>query len=369
MIDTETNRLLWRDTSTRRRQRPDRSARADLAAASGRVSSLSWAALRRAQTPQRARRSAEAYDLYLRSKPLTSDTEPNLQAIAMLERSVRLDPDYAPAWAELGSATTTSAAPAAARPTPNPCASSERALSLDPNLSDARQNLIVLEVEGGKLREAYRRHERALAAEADRRAGRISRVPTSCAMPACSKSPRGNATRQRRPDRGNREFRSCGTASADLGDYAAAREFYRVDAGSGWSKAREANLLLREGKREAAAAQLASIRGAIWASLVLRTGDPTDRDRAAADLEAGAMSDRDPENRYGTAAWLAAFGYRDAALRLLRKAVEGNYLAPATDKNALFDSIRQDPEFAAIRAEAIRRQKEFLANRAAEPSS
>lgn len=59
-------------------------------------------------------------------------------------------------------------------------------------------------------------------------------------------------------------------------------------------------------------------------------------------------------------------GYREATLRLLRKAVEGNYLCyPAMDSEPLFDGIRKDPEFAAIRAEAIRKQKEFLDRRAA----
>ncbi len=42
-------------------------------------------------------------------------------------------------------------------------------------------------------------------------------------------------------------------------------------------------------------------------------------------------------------------------------AVEANYLCyPSMDRNPSFDSIRKDPEFAAIRAEAIRKQKEFL---------
>jgi hypothetical protein len=64
------------------------------------------------------------------------------------------------------------------------------------------------------------------------------------------------------------------------------------------------------------------------------------------------------------ARWLAWCGYRDAALRLLRRAVEDNYLAvPAMDRTVLLDSIRKDPEFAAIRDEAMRRQKEFVARR------
>ena len=51
--------------------------------------------------------NAEAYDLYLRSRALTSDPEPNKQAIAMLERSVGLDPSYAPRGRRSPPATTT----------------------------------------------------------------------------------------------------------------------------------------------------------------------------------------------------------------------------------------------------------------------
>jgi serine/threonine protein kinase len=49
--------------------------------------------------------------------------------------------------------------------------------------------------------------------------------------------------------------------------------------------------------------------------------------------------------------------YRNASLRLLRSAVDGNFLCyPAMDNDPLFGSVRKDPEFAAIRGEAIRRQ-------------
>ena len=50
---------------------------------------------------------------------------------------------------------------------------------------------------------------------------------------------------------------------------------------------------------------------------------------------------------------------------MLRDAVESNYLcAIGMDKARAFDSVRGTPEFAAIRTEAIRRQKDFIARRA-----
>ena len=47
-------------------------------------------------------KNEEAYDLYLRSIAVPHDPTPNKDAIAMLERSVGLDPSYAPSWAALG---------------------------------------------------------------------------------------------------------------------------------------------------------------------------------------------------------------------------------------------------------------------------
>ena len=44
----------------------------------------------------------EAYDLYLRSVALAHDGTQNTEAVRMLERSVGLDPGYAPAWSALG---------------------------------------------------------------------------------------------------------------------------------------------------------------------------------------------------------------------------------------------------------------------------
>ena len=44
----------------------------------------------------------EAYGLYMRSSQIPHDVGPNKDAIAMLEKAVQLDPNYAPAWEALG---------------------------------------------------------------------------------------------------------------------------------------------------------------------------------------------------------------------------------------------------------------------------
>ena len=65
-----------------------------------------------------------------------------------------------------------------------------------------------------------------------------------------------------------------------------------------------------------------SPRFAQVASLIrpVRFRRPTETERRRASDPAPALGERDPENRYCMAFWLAPFGYRDAALRLLRRA-------------------------------------------------
>ena len=367
VVDTESNRLLWRDTAS--------AAAGDLIGLREQISSRlrqglfplvggSASAAHAATRPK----NPEAYDLYLRSKPLNYDLDKNQQGIALLERAVTLDPDFAPAWAALcnryyfvgggGSGTAYAQSRAAA----------ERALALDPNLSEPVQYLVVLETEGGNLAAAYDRSKDLLRrrpgdarahfamAYVLRYAGILDEAARECEA--------ANAADPR-----NSEFRSCGMVFADLRDYVAAVRYIDFDEGSTWNRMRHADLDQRAGKREAAAALLPNTRVETWGPLLLpQSGSQAERDRLAADEEARALTFRDPENKYFIASWLAANGYPAGALRLLRKAVEADYLCvPAMDNNVLFDSVRKDPEFAAIHAEAVRRQKEFVAHRAAAP--
>jgi len=91
-------------------------------------------------------RSQEAYDLYLRSQDSVYDIEHNKNAIALLEKSVALDPGYAPAWLELGSHYYIEADMVAGGDVMlKKCiASLERARQLDPNLLGASTGLIGL---------------------------------------------------------------------------------------------------------------------------------------------------------------------------------------------------------------------------------
>jgi tetratricopeptide (TPR) repeat protein len=307
-------------------------------------------------------KNPEAYDLVLRSAALTSDPEPNQQAIGMLERSVGLDPSYAAAWSTLGTRDDYSAAFGGPESGfERSAAAHEKALSLDPNLTASSQGLIVRDAEKGDLAGAY-----AKASDLVRRRPQDPRARFALAYVLRYAGLLDDAAREceaaRRGDPGNRNLRSCGVVYLHAKDYPRALDYFRLDAGSGFAKRWESQVLLRQGRVEESTKLVAETGDRDW--VALQSGPSPDRDRSAAALEALAMKDRDSEGPYVYAGILCRAGYPEAALRLLRRAVEGNYLAvPAMDDNPLFDSIRIRPEFAAIRAEAVRRQQEFLAKR------
>jgi TolB-like protein/Flp pilus assembly protein TadD len=375
VVDTDSNRLLWRDTSTAPASDPI--ALRDQISSRLRQGLFPLLGGQRGDAGEATRpKNPEAYDLYLRSKPFSSDTAQNRQAIAMLERAVGLDPDYAPAVSELGhryyyessySGSHAASPQLLARAT----AAQEKALALDPNLMEATQRLIVYQTEQGDLLGAYRRAREMLRrrpqdAQAHfgvsyvlRYAGLLEEAMKECDA-ALALDPHTS------------RFRSCGSTFQFAGQYERAIEYLRLDAGTDWQKEREAEVRLLQGRPEEAARMLEATgsEGAAFARFLLKTDSPAERDAIAAKLGSDAAADPDPEGKYHAAAFLCGTGYPKAGLTTLRDAVSHGFLASeAMDRNPLFDSIRKDPEFAAIREEAIRKQKDFVARRDATPGA
>jgi len=368
LVDTEGDRIVWRDTAT--------TPAADLVSLSEQMSQRvrqglfpALGAAADTSGPATHPKSPEAYDLFLRSKPLTSDPGPNGQAMAMLERAVGLDPEYAPAWTALGQRYLYASQygldrSKSAEFLERARTAQERALSLDPNLSEAEVGLILLQTGPGGSVDTYAR-----ARDLVRRRPQNARAHFALSYVLRYSGLLEEAMREcdaaLAADPHNRSLRSCGNTFRLAGNPDRARLFYRLDAGSNWSRKYDAYVLLWEKKPEDAARAFDAAGEAGLAKLLNRTGTAAERDRVAEQVEAMAMQDVDSEQRHEIACVLAAAGYPEAGLRLLRKAVEGNFLDyPSMDRNPNFDSIRKEPEFATIRAEAIRKQKEFLARRA-----
>ena len=70
---------------------------------------------------------------------------------------------------------------------------------------------------------------------------------------------------------------------------------------------------------------------------------------------------RDPETLYFAGSEQAFCGQKDSALRLLRRAIaRGHCSYPALDNDRSWDSLREDPDFLALREEAIACRERFL---------
>jgi serine/threonine protein kinase/tetratricopeptide (TPR) repeat protein len=273
----------------------------------------------------------EAYDLYLRSVAAPNDSAPNRGAIKALERALELDPNYAPAWAEVGVRYYYDSAYSGGgeQMFQHSNATLERALALDPNLIAAASQLIVNRVDRGELGKAYeaamalvkRRPENATAhftlGYVQRYAGMLEESTRQCDT-AITLAP------------GDYQFRSCAWAFMELGKFDRARDYIQLDAGSEWANYTIPSLLLREGRvaeaREAVKRMSNSPinhRDLIEACLGMRP--PSELDRMAYEAENSGSSDPDPESSYYLGTLFAYAGKKEAAFHMLKTAIEQNY--------------------------------------------
>jgi TolB-like protein/predicted Ser/Thr protein kinase/tetratricopeptide (TPR) repeat protein len=312
----------------------------------------------------------EAYDLYLRSVALAHDGEQNREAVRMLERSVGLDPAFAPAWSALGkryyydeeygigaTGTMSRTEPAL-----------RRALALDPNLEDAAQQIVTMDADAGKLPQAY---QEAKAMVAKRPQSGFAHFTLSYVLryAGLSKQAAQECDMAARLDPGNYQFRSCTSVFFLTGEFDHARDFLRLDAGSEWSNNVEASLLLREGKTSEAIERLRRIpNSSFFHTHALAACYSTPRLPGSEQLLEQAAKEifdyRDPEPRYSQAGLFNSCLGNAFTARLVKSAIEGGFCAyDYLQSDPLLANFRKTPEYSALLAQAKQCQDRFLAER------
>ncbi len=131
-------------------------------------------------------------------------------------------------------------------------------------------------------------------------------------------------------------------------------EFVRLDAGSEWAARQTAFILLGQGKLADARQSIQRMSDAplVGRDLLRVCLDPEQTSQlsgAAQKIETAALAGVDAEPRYEFGALLSYCGRKDAALRLLRSAVEHNYCAyTALKTDPLLVKFRGTTEFSEL---------------------
>ncbi|HXY52708.1 MAG TPA: protein kinase [Terriglobales bacterium] len=372
-VDVENNSTLWRDTLN--------VAARDLIAMRGQIT----ARVRQGLLPalgigiQMADNSTQpknqqAYDLYLRSLALPREAAANKEAITMLEQSVGLDPSYAPTWSELGLHyywdSQYSDGGEAAFQKSN--AALEHALNLDPNLLTASVQTIANLVERSDLAKAYRQADALV-----KRQPRTSFAHFALAYVLRYAGLLDEATRECETalslDPGNFGLRSCSLAFAGAGNPERAIAFLRLDPSSDFFNQNYFRFLWSEGKMAEAQEAVHKLpqdqKSVRFAEVCSASPSPTqspsaELNRLGQEVEANMLTNPDPENRYDAGASLAFCGQPQAAVRLIKSAIDGRYCAyQALQEDRLVTSLRIMPEYTQLLSAAKRCQDEFLAAR------
>jgi TolB-like protein/Flp pilus assembly protein TadD len=373
-IDVDENRLVWRDTvSGAVGDLIGLRAQIESRLRSGLVPKLGGAVSASATTRPR---NPEAYDLFLRSLAGGHDPEPNRVAISMLQRSVSLDPDFAPAWHELGRRYYDESLYAGGgRPFYEKSRGAyERAIALDPQDGQSLSNLGIMRTEQGDLEGAYDDAKNLVRRRPDdphahhtlgymyRYAGLLEDSAREC-------------DEALRLDPKNREWRSCAMPFLALQRYDRARQFLELDAGSRWAQRIELAIAMAQGNTDEVK-RLVALRGQAGPAFglgldltaaYLEKRPPAELDALAsrAEVEAPVV---DGEPSYFLGQIIAYCGRKEHALRMLRQSLDRGFIPyPIMERDPIYSPYRSDPSFLETRALAIERQRKFLAYKAAHP--
>ncbi|MGB8012943.1 MAG: protein kinase [Terriglobales bacterium] len=364
-VEVKDNRLIWTgtlaspaDNLLALRNQMARKVRLELVPALG----VSKAAEEASSAPA----NREGYDLFLRSVAMAHDGQNNRDAIALLERAVALDPNYAPAWEALGRRyyfdAIYSGGGSAGYQRSN--AAYQHALALEPGRVGAAGFMAANEVETGNLDKAYndaralvqKRPDNAFAhyslAYVSRYAGLLDEAQSECdkALAIDSK---------------NYNWRSCSFAFFEQGKSTRAMEYLNLDAGSEWSNATRVFVLMRQGKMaEAQQAEQKVTENPTWMRGLLQAclnkAPAEEIHRLAEQAQSDLLPEQDPELKYSQGTLLAACGEKQIAFAFLRQAVAGNYCAhQALQSDPLLAGVRGDAEFHQIVQAAADCQQKF----------
>ncbi len=300
-------------------------------------------------------KNQEAYDLYLHSLALPHDAGPNKDAIAVLEHVVEMDPNYAPAWEELGVRSYYDAdySNGGEEMFQRSNKASERAIALDPNRIVAAGQLITNRVERGELTKAYEAAQALVKSRPEsgqahftlafvlRYAGMQDEAARECDT-AIELSP------------GNYQFRSCAWAFMELGREQRAKDFVDLDAGSEWANSAILSVLIREGKLAEAREAVKKVsnnpryhRDLLEACLGMRPA--SELDKIATETETSVLAEPDPEPWYYEGTIMAFCGKPTIALHMLTAAVEQNYCSySALLSDPLLANLRSSKDFDAV---------------------
>jgi serine/threonine protein kinase/Tfp pilus assembly protein PilF len=366
-VDVEKNKVIWTGTLTAPtdnlivlRNQMAKEVRQELVPALG----AGRTAIDNSSVPA----SREGYDLFLRSVAMAHDGAANKDAIALLEKAVGFDANYAPAWEALGrryyfDAVYSDGGEAGYQ---RSSAAYRRALSLEPGRVSTAGFLTANEVEGGNLDKAYdearglvrKRPDHAFAhyslAYVLRYAGRLDEAQSECdkALALDSK---------------NYNWRSCAFAFAEAGKTERAMKYLNLDATSEWSNAVRVSVLMRQGKMADAQAAVKQVTdNPTWMRLMVQTcldkGSATDIHAFAEQSKGELLPKQDPEMKYYQGTLLAACGEKTIAFTFLRQAVAGNYCAyQALQSDPLLAGVRGDGEFRQIVQAAQECERKFAA--------
>jgi TolB-like protein/predicted Ser/Thr protein kinase len=314
--------------------------------------------------------SEEAYDLYLRSVALAHDGKQNKEAVRMLERSVGLDPAFAPAWSALGkryyyeeeygegaTGTMSRTVPAL-----------RRALALDPNLEDAAQQIVSIDTDAGKLVQAYKEAKKMVE---NRPQSGFAHFTLSYVLryAALSKETAQECETAMRLDPGNYQFRSCSSTFIMSGQYERARDFLRLDAGSEWSNNVEINILVREGKISEAVERLRKMPESSFfhtraVQACFETPRPPGAQQILEQFQKDIFTYHDPEPRFGQATLFNPCLGNQFTARLIKSSIEGGFCAyDNLQLDPALATFRKTPEYPALLAQAKQCQDRFLAER------
>ncbi len=313
-------------------------------------------------------KSPLAYEQYLRSLSYPQTQEGHDLALGMLEKSIALDPAYAPAYAALGTRLRQIAIYGLGGKSTHARAEEafRKALSLNGELLGARSGLAFLYTEGGETDKAIGLLRDVLKTNPTHAQSHFS-LSYAYRYAGMLKESAEEGETALSLDPNNPTYRSLATTYLYLGDYDRALEVHKLDPDSPWTLAREGQIYLRRGQNKAAldhfdrtiAREPESSTGR-WA-VAMRAHLTGKREEGLAALrrseERGMV---DGEQRYHFANIHCLLGDASGCLIGLAEAVDhGFFNYPFLLRDSFLDLVRRDPRFQRILADARTRHEAF----------